>query len=266
MKLETLNIWGGKIFEPLLEHLKKQASIVDIFCFQEVYHTTAEDEKVMRLQEQKNAKVFFNTMPSRVDIYRSIQEKLIDFTSYFSYAQEFHEFGHKVYYGLAIFVKKGITVQKEGEVFVYRGKNTWVENNHASLGRNVQYIQFELNGKPCIIANLHGLWTGGGKEDTLERVEQSKKVKAFLDDFKGAKILCGDFNLLPQTESIKILEEGMKNLVKEYAVSSTRSHLYEKPNKFADYILTSLDVKVKDFQVLQDVVSDHLPLVLDFEI
>ncbi len=57
----------------------------------------------------------------------------------------------------------------------------------------------------------------------------------------------------------------MRNLVKEFGVKSTRSKLYTKPVKFADYILVSNDVKVNKFDVINMEVSDHLPLFLDFD-
>jgi len=37
MKLITLNIWGGHMFNPLLEFIQAHQDI-DIFCLQEVYH------------------------------------------------------------------------------------------------------------------------------------------------------------------------------------------------------------------------------------
>ncbi|MBP8994985.1 MAG: hypothetical protein KBG30_14410 [Bacteroidales bacterium] len=86
-----------------------------------------------------------------------------------------------------------------------------------------------------------------------------------MDNFNGAKILCGDFNVAPDTKSMEILETSMNNLVKEYKVTTTRSHLYTKEHKFADYILVSPEIKVKKFEVIQDVVSDHLPLMLEFD-
>ena len=58
----------------------------------------------------------------------------------------------------------------------------------------------------------------------------------------------------------------MRNLIADYHVTSTRSQLYKKDIKFADYILTSPGIKVKDFKVLPDEVSDHLALELDFSI
>ncbi|MCX6712734.1 MAG: endonuclease/exonuclease/phosphatase family protein, partial [Candidatus Vogelbacteria bacterium] len=102
--------------------------------------------------------------------------------------------------------------------------------------------------------------------DTLERLEQSRKIKAFMDSVDSPKILCGDFNLLPDTESLKIIEGGLRNLIREYGVTSTRTSFYTKPDKFADYVFVSPEIKVVDFKVLPDEVSDHSPLLLEFEV
>jgi endonuclease/exonuclease/phosphatase family metal-dependent hydrolase len=93
---------------------------------------------------------------------------------------------------------------------------------------------------------------------------QTKNIKAFLDSCSGEKILCGDFNLKPSTKSLAILEKGMRNLIKDYRIDSTRTLIYDKPERFADYVLVSPGIKVKSFDVLDDTVSDHSPLVLDF--
>ena len=53
----------------------------------------------------------------------------------------------------------------------------------------------------------------------------------------------------------------MCNLVKAYGITSTRSLLYKRPDRFADYVLVSPEVQVEHFQVLDEVVSDHLPLL-----
>jgi len=45
-----------------------------------------------------------------------------------------------------------------------------------------------------------------------------------------------------------------------------RSAFYKKPVRFADYVLVSQEIKVKDFHVPDVEVSDHLPMVLDFEL
>ena len=104
-----------------------------------------------------------------------------------------------------------------------------------------------------------------GKEDNPDRLQQSANIVRFIRTLKTPIIFCGDFNLLPDSESIKILEDaGLKNLIREYGVTSTRTSFYKKPGKFADYAFVSKEVIVKDFKVLPDEVSDHAPLLIEF--
>jgi endonuclease/exonuclease/phosphatase family metal-dependent hydrolase len=114
--------------------------------------------------------------------------------------------------------------------------------------------------------NVHGLWNGMGKTDTPERIAQSQKIRNFMDTLNTPKILCGDFNLRPETESLKMLKKDMKNLVQIYNFPSTRSNHYPKRNEepFADYVLTCPKITVTHFTVLEDQVSDHMPLLLEF--
>ena len=58
-------------------------------------------------------------------------------------------------------------------------------------------------------------------------------------------------------------EEGLRNLVKEYGIISTRTSFYEKEGKMADYALVSPELNVLDFRVLPDEVSDHAALYLE---
>lgn len=165
-------------------------------------------------------------------------------------------------YGLAIFIKKELDLEEEGEKFVHVSGSELISDGHHS--RNLQWIKFNFGNKLFTVINVHGLWNGKGKDDTKERINQSRVIKDFLNSTNTPKILCGDFNLNPDTESIKILEENMKNLVKDYSIPSTRTSFYTKPLKFADYVFISPDVKVKDFKVLPDEVSDHSALFLEF--
>jgi len=85
-----------------------------------------------------------------------------------------------------------------------------------------------------------------------------------MNKFDGEKILCGDFNLNPNTQSVSILDRGMKNLIKNFKITSTRSSLYKKDEKFADYMIVSNGINIVNFKVKEDLVSDHLPLYLEF--
>ena len=112
--------------------------------------------------------------------------------------------------------------------------------------------------------NVHGLWNGRGKTDTEDRLSQSSKIKEFMSTVAARKILCGDFNLKPDTQSLKMLSEDMQNLIEMHQVTSTRTSFYPKAERFADYIFTSKDVSVNHFEVLKDEVSDHAPLLVEF--
>jgi exonuclease III len=254
MKLITLNLWGGIVYEPLIEFIKKHSSDTDIFCFQEMLF---------------GDKPEFTTLDKgRVNLFSEISSVLIDFNPYKNISNSDHFQKEKVAFkgGQAIFVRKNINVKDNGG-FVCYDKVPEKTTEGGKLTGNLQWIAIELEKGELTITNLHGLWQKGtSKVDTPDRFVQSEKIKNFMDNRDGKKILCGDFNLIPTGQSIEMLEVGMKNLVKEYNVQSTRSDFYDGVQKFADYILTSPEIEVKSFGVLQDQVSDHLPLSLEFDL
>ena len=162
-----------------------------------------------------------------------------------------------------MFVRRSLNVLDTGEIYLFGNRNSRKDDN-SSMPRNLQYVHLDVDGKGYTVAHFHGLWNGRGKTDTKDRIEQSRKVKEFLDKAKGKKIVCGDFNLLPDTESLSILEAGLVNLIKTHKITSTRSSLYQKSERHADYTLVSCDVDVESFAVPQKKVSDHLPMELKF--
>lgn len=240
------------MYQPLLDFLNKYKDETDIFCFQEIFKS---EEKIRNPNSEK------------LVTFRGLKDILLNFNGYF---EDYVAPGEYNKEGLAIFVKNNISIKDKGEIFLYNPPNVGLsDDNPQSLWRNLQYILCNSGGGEFLIANMHGLFdraTKSHKDDIPERIEQSQRVKAFLSKFDCSKILCGDFNLWPDTESLKILEDGMRNLVKEYGITSTRSVFFDFRNKFADYILVSPDVKINDFNILEETVSDHLAMYLDFEL
>jgi endonuclease/exonuclease/phosphatase family metal-dependent hydrolase len=250
MKIISLNTWGGKIFEPLIVFLKDNASDTDIFCFQEVL---AGGSGQTSRGEMKS-------------LYEDISNILINHLGYFSeygeggyYSENSKNLDFK--YGIAIFVKKEHRQSFVEGITLYDSGKKWTDYN----GRFAAGASIAVNVLDFTIINVHGLWQGGGKKDTEARLEQSKRIINLASKIKERKIICGDFNLKPDTESIKILEQSTINLVKKFGITSTRSSLYTKPERFADCILVSSNIKVNHFEVLKDEVSDHLPLLLKYE-
>jgi endonuclease/exonuclease/phosphatase family metal-dependent hydrolase len=244
MKIITLNTWGGRIHKPLLDFIRGHEN-VDVFCFQEVYNK-AEGKESDYLEDAH-------------DLHNDLNAILEGHNDFFAPHLE-------DWYGLSMFVNKKIKVKDSGEEFVYKHKDYYPEGNVGNHARNIQYIQIEHNSNNLTVINFHGLWTGKGKTDSEDRIKQSENIANFIKRVKGEVVLCGDFNLLPNTESIKILEDsGLKNLITENNIKSTRTSHYKKKDKFADYIFVSEGIKVKDFEVMSEEVSDHSPLYIEVE-
>jgi len=247
MKLITLNTWGGKIKDELRDFIDKYKEEVDIFCFQEIFHEAPE--------KSKNSFEGVN-----INLLNDLKSQLTDFDAYFC------PFISDVY-GIATFIRKNIKVLETGDRLVYKRNDP---NAHeANHDRKLHYSIIDTGEKRFCVLNVHGLWNGQGKTDTPDRLLQSQNINEFMNTIDMPKILCGDFNLLPDTQSLKMLRENMRDLVNEYGITTTRTSYYpraETSGHFADYILTTKDIKLNSFSVLPEEVSDHSALMIDFEI
>lgn len=254
MRLISLNTWGGKIFEPLIKFIKNSADSTDIFCFQELFFGTEPNNDVGG---------------ARANLAQELSIVLSDFSMYPRFAPEGSYFMKQLAasrLGQAIFIRKNIPIIDEGGFYTYSSNNPIAPIlNHSGI---FQHLKINTNNEDFLIGNLHGLWQAGGKRDTSERLEQSKILKNFYNGHSSKKVLCGDFNLRPETQSISMLEEIFLNLIKNHDIKSTRTHLYKDAGEYndyiADYVFTSPNVKIKSFSVGKDVVSDHLPLEIEF--
>lgn len=240
IKILSLNTWGGRLDQKLFEFLKNNQN-VDVFCLQEVYNNATEP--------------VVEDMGDKLKLLSDIKELLPHHYFYFvpdSFIQN--------YFGNVIFYKNTITINNHGNFQIHKSKN---KTNKKDRSRVLQFLEMDLEDTKLTIANTHCLWNEEGKMDNDDRIKQSKIISNFLNTIKTPVVLCGDFNLLPDTESIKIIENaGVKNLIKEYNIKSTRTSFYKKPDKFADYIFVSQDIKIESFKLLPDEISDHAVLEL----
>lgn len=258
MRVISLNTWGGRAGkDSLLDFFKRAAGATDIFCLQEIWSAPYE-------HLQGHAAGGLEIDHDQIMVYglQEISAAMPDYRPYFRPH-------HGDHYGLLMLVKKSLVVVEEGEVFVHKEKGFVPQGDVGNHARNIQYVTIQTAGGLQTVINFHGLWTGlgvgAGKKDNLERLEQSTKILEFIRALKHPFVLCGDFNLLPDTESIKMFEQaGLRNLVREYGITSTRTSFYTKPVKFADYAFVSSDIDLQDFRALPEEVSDHAPLQIDF--
>ncbi len=254
MKLITLNLWGGIVYEPLLEFIRREAASTDIFCFQEMLFGDRPE--------------FTSVHRARVNLFQELSKLLPEFQAYPWPVLESTHFRSEpidgFHSGQAIFMRQGIKVGTSGGFLTYRGESPSGTKSALLTGR-CQWLEFGHNQEKFLLLNIHGLWQKDkNKIDTPERLVQSAIIKEFLASKSGKIIFVGDFNLIPDGQAFAILAEGFNDLIKKFNVQSTRTSFYTEPCRFADYILISPEIEVKNFAVLPDIVSDHLSLMLEF--
>lgn len=265
MKFISLNAYFGHVFESLMAFIQGQAKSTDVFCFQEMLSNPKED-------------VLEIPCRGRVNILQEIARRLPDFVCVFAPMQDDFDivssYPGQVQLGNAIFYRKSLNVIETGSFFIYRSFNSYNGKDYETLGHNAVYLS--LGGSSALtIVNLHGNSEPASKRDTPMRLQQSKTVLDFLRERPGEKIVMGDFNLFPDTESIHLFEQaGFRNLITDYAIKTTRgSHMrklfpeYEHGKygfqEFADYTFVGHGLQVKSFAVPDVAISDHLPMILD---
>lgn len=126
----------------------------------------------------------------------------------------------------------------------------------------------EVAGNIVYIVNVHGISQPGDKLDTSGRLRQSRVIIDYIRSIEEPVIICGDFNLLPQTKSIQeFTRHGYTDLIREYAIATTRNELVWRKHPdnrqlHADYMFLSPHIEAETFYVPNIEVSDHLPMEL----
>lgn len=208
------------------------------------------------LQQSKDTDIFCFQEFSE-DLKNTTDTILSDYTSFSAYKDLLHD-GVSMF-EQTMYIKRGLNVASDG---------TLLENQID--GGLALYVQLEINGKSLYVCNAHGISRPINKLDTTGRLKQSSDLIDFFQDKSGAKMIGGDFNLLPIAESIKTFEKnGYQNLVEKFNIETTRNHFAwdrypDNKQLFADYIFISKDIVVDKFEVPINEISDHLPLILHF--
>lgn len=143
--------------------------------------------------------------------------------------------------------------------------SNWRQEDH---GRSVLITMLDVEGNPLQILNLHGIWSADKLGD--KRTEaQCRYIVEAAQRQTIPTIIAGDFNLLPNTPSIQIIDKHFRNLVSEFNIQTTTPDFDDGTDRGGhaiDYIFVNDLVKVTDFRVENVAISDHLPLVLEFEL
>jgi endonuclease/exonuclease/phosphatase family metal-dependent hydrolase len=242
MKLLQLNAWSGRL-EKQIQHLIVQEK-PDVICLQEA----------LSIKGGSNGG-WFLTVDDIKQLYG--MDLVYSPTISFSFMRRKAEFGN------AIFVKGKIVDEKTVFTRLEYKKDFDFEGDDYNI-RNLLHVTINNNGQKLHILTHHGHHVPSHKRGDEETLRQCNKIVEYVKGLQGEVILTGDFNLEPHSESIEKINKILRNLSIEAKLITTRTSLTHK-TEVCDYIFVNDKVQVKEFKVLDDVVSDHKALVLEFE-
>lgn len=229
MKTIFLNIWHGNCGTEFTTFLQEQAPTTDIFCFQEADPT----------------------------IRQKLRKILTDFTEYF----HDKDLGDGAEFSIATYVKNELDVTN------VRTLLEGTPDTGIALVANIQ-----RGDKSVAVVNVHGIYLRDDpKLDTPGRLVQSETVIKAFHDSKQPVVVGGDFNLSPEADSIQMFSRaGYRDLIADHQIRTTRNRLAwerypDTPQYYADYVFAGPNVRVREFSVPENEVSDHLPLILEFD-
>ena len=250
MKIMQINVEFGYKLPTLLEMVSKEQP--DILCAQEVQNTKEPIPLADNFQTLDNIKGQGNFE-----------------YSFFSPTWGAELFGPRIEVGNAIFSKLPLlnqqTVFISGQYTQSQTAQNWILNN-----RNLQICLVEINDQKLYVANHQGFLIKNSATGGEETSKFTQKLSDNLAPYKDSLIFCTDLNIIRESVGFApIAELGLRDLTAEHNVKTTLSPVHRAPNKDSvacDYIFCSNDVKIENFRVSDEVVSDHKALILEFDI
>lgn len=265
MRILSLNAWGGRVFEPLLPFLEDMDA--DVLCLQEVIRTPGVGARWLTYRGDGAE------LPQRANLFDDVRARMPDHDPGFfpSARGVLHDDGtsYSSEFGLATFTRRSFPVIGQALEFVHGSYSAdgWGAHPRPRNAHGVRLLDPERN-EPIAVVHLHGLREPGSKADTPHRRAQAHALVQLIHRLwnPGDRlVVCGDFNLLPDSETFSILGTlGLTDLVTTRGFADTRTSFYGKDGRFADYMLVTSNVAVRRFEVVAaPEVSDHRPLLID---
>lgn len=249
IKFLTLNVLhGGIFFDNLTKFVKEQNP--DIAFFQEVYdgHDKSLERRFRAFEEFKKE---FNFLPHAV-----FEPSIFDVNR------------AGIGWGNAVFSKFPIKGSKalffDLPISHYPlGKG----EDSRKVPRNLLCVEIDLSESALYGFNIHGIWDTNGA-DSSRRFQMLQIVKSAIKG-KSPAIFAGDTNLLPTTRFVKEIEKDLKSVFGKSLPSTFNMKHKDAPGyatAAVDMIFISPDIKILSKEVPLVDVSDHMPLVMEFEI
>ena len=244
VKIIQANIWGGKLGQQIIDFLKTEAP--DFVCMQEV-----------NALEGRSGYKFFATL-DEIKSGAGFSDMFMSPT----YSARYME--REISYGNAILSQ--VPFDSTETIFTHREyiRSFDVERDGGNI-RNLQIARVTAEGKPLTILNHHGFHVVGSKEGNDETMRQMGIIADKIKALSGPVILCGDFNLTPNSKSLAPINKELTNLSKNNGLKCTYNQL-SKVREVCDYIFVNDGIKVRSFKMSDELISDHKALVMEFSL
>ncbi|TCO43640.1 endonuclease/exonuclease/phosphatase family metal-dependent hydrolase [Kribbella antiqua] len=263
MRIVSVNAWGGAMYDVLAPWLGEIGA--DVVCLQEVTRTPGVSGWT-RFDDGERS------LPQRANLYDDVRSVLPAHQGLFIASDAGPvtlESGrrHHQDFGIATYVTDNLPLIGVDSEFVHGefvDHEDWAIEDRPRVALAARVIDRSAN-RFVTVVQLHGLRDPAGKHDTPARKSQADHLATLIERVGSPgdlTIVCGDLNLLPDSDTFKVLSDlGLTDLV---GTTDTRTSSYPKPTRHASYLLISDPTAIKHFEVLTTPeVSDHRALLLD---
>ena len=196
LRIVSLNLWGGLALDPLLDFVRQQAPAADLFCFQEAIAAP----ELLRLE-----------CGFRTTLYRDLAEALPDFEGAFDPVVSWPSQPRTAArFGCRSGWRRSPGAPSRSRPAAPPGSSTTRTRSTPSPACTASSAG---SSSPSSASRPARCWSRtttasrgpASKLDSDERLEQSRAIRRVLDAHDGPVALVGDFNLLPETESVRLL-------------------------------------------------------------
>lgn len=177
---------------------------------------------------------------------------------------------HPVEFGIAILSRFPITKHvyssyiHDYKIFELEGMNDWSVMHKGTLVAEVKASE-----KSLYIGTTHGVW-GFDDKDSASRDIMADAILEAVGE-KSPLLFSGDLNIDQNTKAIARIEEKLTNVFKgKLQTSFNMLHKADKGGSFGtsvvDFVFASRDIKILNAYSSEENVSDHVPLIVEFEL
>lgn len=252
LKVLTLNIWnGGRLLSEAIDFLHKHDA--DLMLLQEVYNGTnpAFDDR-------------FRTVSL---LQQAFPEHEAAFTPLYLDTRELEgpiEEGQLLLSRWPLTSSRGIFFD-----IPYGEYDQDHYQDFSNFPAMVQVTSTTIDGRTFTLLNVHGPVNYDGTADTDRRLRMRDQLLAEIGPAELV-IMGGDFNVRPQTQTIRSLAQVLKPVFNEGELTSTFNMQRKTNPGFAtaavDYLMVSPSLSVVERACPMVDISDHLPLVATLEL